>query len=169
MKKLGWALLLVVVAVGERVWWDLGPNIELVTMAMILAASYLGKNWAMGVVLVSMGISDLMLGNSNIWLFTWSGFLIPVLWMNKEPGVVKGVGMGLGANLFFYAWTNFGVWLLDSWGMYSNDVSGLINAYINGLPFLKLQVFSTLLFLPAALVVMEVWRTRLWQQSMISR
>jgi len=50
------------------------------------------------------------------------------------------------------------VWLLDSWNMYPDDLSGLMMSYVGGLPFLKLQLFSTLLFVPAGLVVMEVGR-----------
>lgn len=153
--------LLVVLALTERVGFDLGPNVELVTMAGLLAAAYLGKKQAVGVVLTAMIISDLVLGNTRIFLFTWSGFMIPMVaaggmfkrW--KINRVVSGTIAGVGANLFFYLWTNFGVWALDGWGMYAKDWGGLTQCYINALPFLKLQLVSTLMFVPTAFGVVE--------------
>ena len=41
VKKVVLALVLVGLAVGERVWWDLGPNIEWVTLALVAAC----ENW----------------------------------------------------------------------------------------------------------------------------
>ena len=166
VKKIVLALVLVGLAVGERVWWDLGPNIEWVTLALVVASVYLKGWWATGVVLVAMAVSDRWLGNTSIAWFTWSGFAIPAVvggrWLKWGKSglrrVIRGTGLGLGANLFFYLWTNFGVWLLDSWNMYPDDLSGLMMSYVGGLPFLKLQLFSTLLFVPAGLVVMEVGR-----------
>lgn len=170
-------IALVLFAFLERVIFDLGPNVELVTMAMLLASFYLGRRWALWVVFLVMVLSDTILGNTNIFLFTWSGFLIPavvasgVFGRRKNPGgakrVVLATGVGVGATLFFYSWTNFGVWLLDSWGMYSRDFSGLLLSYINGLPFLRMQMASTLLFVPVGFVVVEFLRmfvgSRIWR------
>lgn len=162
-------LTLLLMATLERVVFDLGPNVELVTLVMLLTSFYFGKREAFGLVLGVMLISDLFLGNTNIFIFTWSGFLLPAMVipylamkLRKMNRVVVGTGVGVGANLFFYAWTNFGVWLLDSWGMYSKDLLGLIQCYVNGLPFLKLQLTSTLLFVPIGIGIFElaVWYNR---------
>ena len=152
-------------AIGERVLFDLGPNIELVTVSMLLAATYLGRKKALQIVLVSMIVSDAILGNTNIFIFTWSGFLIPTFFasvqLNKSKNssiklVGKSTLFGMGTGLFFFLWTNFGVWLLDSWGMYSNDLHGLIQSYINALPFLKMQILSNLLIVPLGFIVVEI-------------
>lgn len=113
--------------------------------------------------LAILAASDLLLGNTNIFLFTWSGFLLPIFLNNKFKNslatdnwqlvTLKGTGLGFLSNVFFYAWTNLGVWLLDSWGMYPKTLAGLVSCYINGLPFLKTQVESTLLLLPLSLAV----------------
>jgi len=136
--------LLFLVAFLERVVFDLGPNVELVTLVMLFSSFYLGRREALGLVLAVMVVSDLFLGNTNILVFTWSGFLIPAFllpWMVKKLGgmnkILLGTGMGFLANLFFYGWTNLGVWVLDGWGMYADDLGGLIQCYINGLPFLR--------------------------------
>ena len=145
----------------ERTLFDLGPNVELVTTAMILSAFYFGKKESFWTVFAIMMLSDLILGNSRIFLFTWSGFLIPALLAGKfvkQKGdkfvkILSLTGTGLSSNIFFYLWTNFGVWLMSS--MYSKDVLGLMTSYINGLPFLKYQITSTLVFVPMGFIAVE--------------
>lgn len=148
-------------ALIERVWFDLGPNVELITLASVIAAFYLKRDFALGVTLALLIVSDLMIGNSNIFLFTWSGFLIPILFANyfkklKINSVFSGLLAGVSSNLFFYTWTNFGVWAMDSWGMYPKTLLGLIQSYINGIPFLKYQLTSTLFFVPLGFLIYEL-------------
>ena len=143
----------------ERTVWDLGPNVELVTTAMILASFLYSKSSIWGTLAVVV-LSDLILGNSNIFLFTWTGFLVPALLLSrprlmkrfscspKRRGLNKILFFGVGSNIFFFFWTNLGVWLLDSWGMYEKSAAGLIHCYINALPFLKNQLVSSLVFIP---------------------
>jgi len=161
MKKLIFPILLVL-AVLERTVFDLGPNFEFVTTALILSAFYLGKQKSFLLTFLILLISDRVIGNTNIFIFTWSGFLIPALLASdifkkvKLNKFVLGTGLGISSNLFFYFWTNFGVWLLDSWGMYPKTLFGLISCYINGLPFLKYQLISTIVLLPLTFVVFEI-------------
>lgn len=158
----------------ERVALDLGPNIELVTMAMVLSAFYVGRKESFWITFAIIAISDRLIGNSNIFLFTWSGFLIPALlsknlikFLDKIQSLLlkssKRIAFtipllvtGFAANFFFYFWTNFGVWFLDSFNMYPNTLNGLIRSYINGLPFLKLQMTSTFIFIPLGFFITEI-------------
>ena len=153
----------------ERTVFDLGPNIELVTMAMLLSAFYLGKKQSFWLTFAIIAFTDRVIGNSNIFLFTWSGFLLPALFANgiirklttssklltakKMFTVLPLAIMGIGSNIFFYLWTNFGVWLLSS--MYPHTAAGLVQSYINALPFLRLQFTSSLIFVPLGFVVTE--------------
>jgi len=145
----------------ERVWFDLGPNMELVTLASLLAAFYMDKKMALFLTFGLVVLTDIIIGNSNIFIFTWSGFILPIfaieafkkLKMNK---VFSGLLAGISFNTIFYLWTNFGVWALDSWGMYPNTAFGLLQSYINGLPFLKYQLTSTLFFVPIGFLIYEV-------------
>lgn len=163
MKKILF-ITLFILAFVERVFFDLGPNTELVTLAMILGAAYIGRKESFWLTLTIMAATDLILGNTNIFIFTWTGFLIPALVsgtvfkaVNAEG--IKKVGLGtvsgVGANLFFYFWTNFGVWLLGS--MYPKTIAGLASSYINALPFLRMQFVSTIFFVPLGFSVMEVF------------
>ena len=152
----------------ERTAWDLGPNIELVTTTVVLASLYLGRKSTFWLTFAIIALSDRVIGNSKIFLFTWSGFLIPAFFL---PNLFKNLklninnyrwkllgltGSGMLANLFFFFYTNFGVWLLDSWGIYTKDAPGLIKCYILGLPFLKNQLISSLIFIPAVYLSIEL-------------
>lgn len=161
------AVLLILIALGERLWFDLGPNVELVTMVSVVAGMYLPRRWAWVVPGVVMGVSNWVLGGGWITMFTMTGFVVMV-WLPRlvekvgKRKVVVGLGSGLVGNLMFYWWTNFGVWLTERWGMYADDLGGLVACYVNGLPFLKLQLVSTLVFVPVGVLVVE--EVRRWKE-----
>lgn len=162
-KKFILAGILIILGIASRTIWHLGENVEFVTASALLAASYLGIRWAMGVPLVIMMITDLLIGNTNIFLFTWSGYLFigclgylsHLSDLKSGKKILKATGVGIIAGLWFFLWTNFGVWLLDSWGMYPKTINGLIQAYWYGLPFLKLNLLGNLLFVPLSFLVVE--------------
>lgn len=172
-------IALFIVAFLERTVFDLGANIELITMAMILASFHLGRKETFWLILAIMATTDRVIGNTSILLFTWSGFLIPALLIstgyskikdylelelrlklkNKiTPKLLTLTGLGLTSNVFFYLWTNFGVWWLDSWNMYPKTLSGLMMSYINGLPFLRNQFISSIVFIPSGMIAIEVFK-----------
>lgn len=156
---------LFLLAFSGRVVFDLGPNTEFVTAVMLLSACYFGKKESFWLTIAILFSTDLILGNTNIFLFTWSGFIIPALFaadlfkIHKGSGITNiagGTVLGIGSTLFFYFWTNLGVWALDSWGMYANNLSGLLASYVNGLPFLKMQMISSLMFVPLGFAIFEL-------------
>ena len=165
MKKI-YILSLFAIAFGERVFFDLGPNIELVTTAMILSSFYFDKKASFWLTFAIIALSDRIIGNSNIFLFTWSGFLIPSILLSKffrnsklkiRNSLWKTIsltGTGLLTNLFFYMHTNLGVWLIGN--LYPKTTSGLLMSYINALPFLRYQLTSTLIFVPIGFLLTEV-------------
>ena len=59
--------------------------------------------------------------------------------------------MGVGGSLWFFAWTNFGVWLMD--GLYPSTLDGLLASYVAGLPFLRTMLLGNLVLVPLAAVV----------------
>ena len=70
--------------------------------------------------------------------------------------VAQATFIGIGASFWFYLWTNFGVWILDSWGMYAKTIVGLMQAYALGIPFLKLTLIGNMVFVPLSFCVMEL-------------
>ncbi|SRR4030043_1226173 len=169
-------VILFTLAFLERIVYDLGPNVELVTTVMILVSFYYGKKESFWMVFFIMFFSDLIIGNTNIFIFTWTGFLIPALFsenlinkftnlkssityhqslITKKMSISSSLALtGLSSNIFFYLWTNFGVWLLS--GMYPKTAMGLLMSYINALPFLRYQAVSTLLFVPLGFFLTEI-------------
>lgn len=154
----------VCLAIGERAWFDLGWNVELVTLATFLAAAYGGRRWSWTVPLTILAVSDVLLGNTSIALFTWSAYAMagPVLtWVNRSAKttgtlLLTAAGSGIGVSLWFYLWTNFGVWLLDVWGMYPRTMQGLAASYINGLPFLRNQLQGNIVLVPVGVAAAEL-------------
>jgi len=154
MKNLFISLVLITIAIGERLWFDLGPNVELVMTASVLASIYLGRRWGVGVALVSLMISDFFLGNSLIMIFTWSAFALIAFGGKMIKGPLMGAGYGLAGALFFYFYTNFGVWLIGN--LYPHTFSGLIQSYVMGLPFLRLHAVGSVLLLSGSMVLIEI-------------
>lgn len=162
MKKVLAAGLLIVLAVSERLWFDLGPNIELVMTVSVLASIYLGRKWGMAVALISLAVSDFFLGNSLIMIFTWSGFALIAWggkWLKGKNGLA-GAGYGLAGALFFYFYTNFGVWLIGN--LYPHTFGGLIRSYVMGLPFLRLHAAGSMVFLGSTISLINLFNLRSW-------
>lgn len=184
-QKLFLSATLIILAILFRTVWHIGDNIEFVTAAALVAGAYLGLKYAIVIPLIAMISSDLIIGNTNIFIFTWSAYAIIGIMgfltlkvQSSQPKadqpraekfkvqsrdktkiifrIIKATGIGVIAGFWFYLWTNFGVWLLDSWGMYTKDVSGLLSAYIMGFPFLKLNLTGNLFFIPLTFAIMEI-------------
>lgn len=164
MKKISFALLLIILSFAFRTIWHVAPNVEFITTASLLSGLYLGKRWAFIVPFVSILLSDLVIGNTTIYLFTWSAYImigivsssiarIPL--KKSSIKVLTSALFGLGSGFFFFGWTNFGVWFLDSWQMYPNNLSGLVEAYYRGLPFLRNTLVGTIGFSVFCVSVVE--------------
>jgi len=154
------AAVLVICGVLSRTVFHLGANVEFITAISLLSGYLFRKSkLALAIPLLIMILSDSIIGNTAIFIFTWSGFLFPMLMGRLLGGKKLAAKLGdplklmLGAEaagvvstLFFFLWTNFGSWL--SMNMYSKDLSGLLACYINGLPFLRPQLGANLILVP---------------------
>jgi len=160
LKKTLIFLLLLIVALAERLWFDLGPNVELIMLTSVLASMYLGKKWGVALAILALALSDLVIGNTMIMVFTWSAFAgIAFLgglikkWKGGKRVVVAG-GYGLVSALVFYFYTNFGVWLIS--GMYQKTLAGLIKCYVMALPFLRLHAVSSVVLLTGSVLIVNI-------------
>jgi hypothetical protein len=144
---------LVALGVLGRTVFDLPPNVELVTLSTFLASAYLGGIFAPLVPLAIMVVSDVVIGNTPIFIFTWSAYIfvgIGALLLrrhkNNDVNLVSAATLGaVPSSLFFYFWTNFGVWYQ---GWYPPTLHGLLESYTMGLPFLKFNLVGNLIFVP---------------------
>lgn len=159
------ASLIIFGVIGRLLLEDL-PNIETLTVVSLLAGSLLGGPWTFIVGLASVAISDMVIGNTMIFLYTWSAWLFMGVFgwvLRRRPKrifwhTLELTGMGICGNVFFYLWTNFGVWQLG--GLYPHTAKGLVMSYLMGLPFLQLQLLSTLVIVPlVSVVALPLWKT----------
>ena len=159
-----WRPLTVVLVLTAAVGWRLvapglgaPPNLEIATAATFLAVLLLRNRWAAVVPFAVVAVSDAVLGNTQIMWFTWSAWAVvglgAILARNlRGPGrYAAALGVGVGGSLWFFAWTNFGVWLMD--GMYPATLDGLVASYVAGLPFLRTMLLGNLVLVPLAAVV----------------
>lgn len=156
-----WRVALVVALALLAVVWrlvraDLGApaNLELVTAATFAATALLRSRWAFVVPLAVTVASDVVLGNTTIALFTWSAWLVVglgSLLACRTTGwrrVGAGAAFGVVGSLWFFAWTNLGVWLQGRGVWYPAGVDGLLASYAAGLPFLRTMLLGNLVLVP---------------------
>ena len=159
-----WRPAIVVLVLAAAVVWrlvapELGapPNLEIATAATFLAVLLLRNRWAAVVPFAVVAVSDAVLGNTQIMWFTWSAWAVvgaaAILVRHlRGPGrYLAALGVGVGGSLWFFAWTNFGVWLMD--GLYPSTLDGLVASYVGGLPFLRTMLLGNLVLVPFAAVV----------------
>ncbi|MEV0951983.1 DUF6580 family putative transport protein [Promicromonospora sp. NPDC050249] len=159
-----WRPATVVLVLAAAVAWRLvapglgaPPNLEIATAATFLAVLLLRNRWAAVVPFAVVAVSDAVLGNTQIMWFTWSAWAViglgAILARHLHgPGrYAAALGVGVGGSLWFFAWTNFGVWLMD--GMYPATLDGLLASYVAGLPFLRTMLLGNLVLVPLAAVI----------------
>ncbi len=157
------AATLIILGIVGRLVMQAYPNVEILTAVSIIAGALLGPYLGLAVALFAVIGSDMFIGNTNILLYTWSAWAVIGLssavlkYRGREVkhvwlDTLKFTGFGIVTTLFFYAWTNFGVWHLS--GMYPHTMNGLLQSYINALPFLRNQLLGNLLIVPIVSVVL---------------
>lgn len=139
----------------------IAPNLEIITATSLLAAVILRSKIAIVVPIVSMIISDLLISNTAIFIFTWSAFAligIGTLFMikfNNSPTkqIVYSFGFAIASSFTFFFITNLGVWLQ---GWYPASLSGLIECFTLAIPFYKTMLIGNLIIVPATMIVWQV-------------
>ncbi len=137
------------------------PNFTAVGAAALLGGALFKDSWkAFLIPVITLFLSDLILNNvvyaqfydGWVWLtpgfsLIYGGFILSVLigrYFTRGFKVLSLIGAGLLSAVVFYLLTNAGSWQASP--LYSKDFSGLISAYVAGLPFLLNQVLGTLVY-----------------------
>ncbi len=134
----------------------LPPNTELITSCSCGVLCLLSNKKQNMFLLPSIivGIGDFLIGNSLIFLFTLSAWIIIGYYLNSikktmyDMPLKTGVFAAVFSSLFFYIWTNFGVWCLSHGMWYTFDIDGLVECYVAGLPFLRNMFLGNLILCP---------------------
>lgn len=143
-----------------------GQNWETLTAVTVVAGALLGPYLALTVGLLAVIGSDIFIGNSIIFVYTWSAWAIiglaNALWQKRFAklsiwqGSAALTGSGLVSTLFFYLWTNFGMWSIGPAYkvlIYPLTWDGLIQCYIAALPFLRNQLVGNALIVPVVATI----------------
>ena len=128
----------------------------IIAVISIISGILLGGYYTFMVPFSVMMVTELILGNTLIFLFTWSGFvllgIIGYLIKSKRSLTFRNLptflGAGIGGVIIYDIWTNFGCWL----GWYPHSFNGLITCYTVSLPFLFWHLLSTTILLTAILI-----------------
>ena len=123
------------------------PNATpIAAMALFAGAVYSNRVLAYLIPLAAMFLSDVVIGlHSTIW-YVYAGVAITVLIGStlQHITVFRVGAVAVIASTVFFLVTNFGSWLHHD--MYTPDLSGLLQAYIAGLPFLRNAMIANLIF-----------------------
>lgn len=168
--------LLIAAAVAWRIInhnYSIAPNLEIVTAVSVLAALMIGFRGAIIVPLGSMIISDLFIGNSSIFIFTWSSFAtIGMLAMmlrklNHKPKIqiLGSFGFAILSSFLFFAITNFGVWLQ---GWYPATMAGLVSCFTMAIPFYRTMLIGNMILVPSSVLAWQAITARQIAKSSIS-
>ncbi len=168
---------LIIAAVSWRIInhnLSLAPNLEIVTAVSVLAALIIGLRGAIFVPLVTMIISDLIIGNSSIFIFTWGSFAVIGLAsmilrrLNKNGAslIFGSLGFAIFSSFFFFFATNLGVWLQ---GWYPMTFAGLATCFTLAVPFYRTMLIGNIIIVPVATAAWQIVSSRmLSRQSTVS-
>lgn len=156
-KESMFALVLVVLAIFSRLIPHPWNGTALIA-AVAFAGSRLPSRLAMIVAFSSLVISDLILGWHSTVLFSYlaMALIIGFVKLAKAQSSKGMIFSSIVASMIFFLVSNFGVWLID--GMYAFNLSGLMNSYIMGIPFLKNQLISDVVFMGILLSLEQVFK-----------
>lgn len=166
---------LIILAVSWRIInhsFQLAPNLELITVASVLAAVIIGWKAAIIVPISSMILSDLIIGNSSIFVFTWGAFALIGLGalllkkLNSKPKsqIAYSFGFAVASSFAFFAITNFGVW---SQGWYPATWAGLIDCYAVAIPFYRTMLIGNIIIVPAAVSMWQLVKARQISKNLV--
>jgi hypothetical protein len=123
------------------------PNVTPVAaMALFAGAYFSNRALALIIPLAAMVLSDVVLGfHSTVW-YVYAGVMLTVLIGSAlQRFSILRVGVAaILASLLFFIITNFGAWLHHD--MYPQNIVGLLQSYIAGLPFLRNSLIANLIF-----------------------
>jgi len=123
------------------------PNIAPIAALALFSGAKIDKKIAYVLPLSAMVISDFFLGFHSTMFYVYFSFLLITLIgraVGKNNRVFFLFWITIFSSVLFYLITNFGVWA--STAIYTKNMSGLINCYLMGLPFLRNTIIGDLFY-----------------------
>ena len=119
------------------------PNFTSLIALRIYVPVIFGRQF-IPVIILSLAITDLVIGYHYVTFFTWGSVLLIGLISNYfRKSLIKRLSGALVGAIIFFIVTNFGVWIA---GMYEYSLNGIISCYTAAIPFFAYSTLSTILF-----------------------
>jgi hypothetical protein len=115
------------------------PNMTPVGATALFSSAKFGMKKGLIILLLTMLISDVLIGLHPVMWATYGSFMITILigwWVQKKYSLSRFMTGTLVSSIIFFIITNFAVWLVPH-GMYAKTLTGLIHCYIMALPFFR--------------------------------
>jgi len=125
------------------------PNFTPVAAMALFGGWYFNKKYLVAVPLIAMLLSDAFIGFYD-WRLTavvYAGIALTFFigWLLKKNANWRKVIVGsLAGSVIFFIITNFAVWALYQW--YPHTWAGLLNCYVQALPFFKNSLAGDLFY-----------------------
>lgn len=124
-------------------------NVAPVMAMSLFAGATFDRKWlAVLIPIVSMFISDLVLGLHSVMPFVYGAMIATVFigfLLRKTDSPLKILLAGISGSVLFFIATNFGVWLMTD--LYPKTLSGLSQCYVMALPFFQKSLLGDVFFL----------------------
>jgi hypothetical protein len=124
------------------------PNFTPIIATALMSGFLLkNKHLSLIVVLISMVISDLIIGFYSSYFFVYFSLILIILIFSK---FIKKVNfknlfvLSISSSLLFFVVTNFGVWMMGD--LYDKNLNGLALCYILAIPYFTNTLLSTIFF-----------------------
>lgn len=143
-------IMLVVALIGLAVWSRFVPhpaNFTALTAVALFGGALLPRRWGVIVPVGAMILSDLVLSVHALSFVVWSSFALVALlgrYLSQRRSLQRVVAVSLLSSTLFYVVTNAAVWLEGR--MYSYTVSGLVECYMQALPFYRTMLVGDLVY-----------------------
>ena len=101
----------------------------------------------------AMLISDFIIGMHSLMLWTYGPIIVLSLlsYYFSNDKASRIASLAIASPAVFYLMSNFGVWINSP--MYTKDFSGLIQCYVNAIPFYANSAIACILFCSAFFLI----------------
>ena len=127
--------------------------------AMAILSGIMLKDYKLALLipLSAMLLSDIFLGIHSSMLFVYAAIVLIIFTSKFFVNTISILNLavsGIFAAVIFFLITNFGAWL--SHDMYPHSASGLMQAYVAGIPFFRNTLLANLFFLAISFYIVSL-------------
>ena len=139
------AIALIILGIGSRLAAHT-PQFTAILAVAMFGGMYLNKRQALVIPVVTMAVTDIMLGFHDTMVFTWGSMLAISaigVWLKGRKSFMNVLAGSIASSLLFFVVTNFGAWISP---LYPHTWAGLRECFIMAIPFFRSTLASTVVY-----------------------